>query len=250
MIKTNIDSGYYFGLGVFETIAVEQHTPLFLCEHLRRLKTGLQNLHINNPDAEKSLTEAYITQKCRELPPGRQVLKICVSEQNLIITSRENSYCRDQYLQGFTTALTDIRRNETSPLTYIKSLSCADNILAKRAAARAGISEPLFLNTCGELTEGAVSNIFLIKDGKLITPPLSCGLLPGVLRKHIMEIHPVTEQTIRPRDIRSCDEMFLTNSLMGIMPVKSFGQTQFSSIEQTLTLSREYFARHQINVNI
>ena len=76
-------------------------------------------------------------------------------------------------------------RNDTSPLVGHKTMNYGDCILAHRAAAAAGMDERIFLNTRGQLAEGTVSNLFLVSGGRLYTPALSCGLLPGVLRDYL-----------------------------------------------------------------
>ena len=74
-----------------------------------------------------------------------------------------------------------VRRNETSPLTAYKTLNYGDCILENRQAHGLGMNERIFLNTKGQISEGTVSNIFFVRSGKLYTPDLSCGLLPGIL---------------------------------------------------------------------
>ena len=91
----------------------------------------------------------------------------------------------------------------------------------------AGIHEMIFINTKGQISEGTVSNIFFVRKNTVYTPQLSCGLLPGILRSYIMERFPVTETIIYPDELVYYDECFVTNSLMGIMPVKQLGNICF-----------------------
>jgi para-aminobenzoate synthetase/4-amino-4-deoxychorismate lyase len=93
------------------------------------------------------------------------------------------------------------------------------------AAARAeGFDELLFINENGELTEGAISNLFLERAGKLLTPPLACGLLPGVYRRHLLETRPNAEERVLTlADLRTADAVYLCNSVRGLRAVKSIG---------------------------
>ena len=93
------------------------------------------------------------------------MLKIVASEENILFLTRENHYGPADYEKGFHLAYTKVRRNETSPLTYRKSLNYGDCILEKRAVRGSDIQEPVFLNTRGEIAEGATSNLFFVKDG-------------------------------------------------------------------------------------
>ena len=84
-----------------------------------------------------------------------------------------------------------------------------------------------FCNSRGELCEGAATNLFFVRNRELLTPQLSCGILPGIMRRFILEHFPVTECVLRPSDLTSMDECFVTNSLMGIMPVQSLDSYTF-----------------------
>lgn len=242
MKKIEIDEGYFFGMGVFETIAVEAGTPLFLKEHLQRMRKSLETLQISCSEFE-TLTEARIKKECSQIPYKRGVLKICVSDKNVFFQTRENTYYAKQYEKGFTTKVTSVRRNETSPFTYVKSLNSGDTILEKRKAGKAGFSEAIFLNTKGKLAEGAVSNVFFIKDKKIYTPTVSSGILPGILRDYIIKTYDVLEKEIALDEVTQYDEMFLTNSLMGIMPVSCLEGEKKFLMEQGKNMAKMYLKR-------
>ena len=103
----------------------------------------------------------------------------------------------------------------------MKTLNYGDCILQKRAATARGIDEPLFLNTKGQVAEGATSNIFAVIQGEVVTPPVSCGLLPGVMRDFALRVTGAKERPLSPEELMQADEVFLTNSLMGAMPARS-----------------------------
>lgn len=211
-----LDEGYFFGLGVFETIAVVNGRAVLLEEHLNRLRKGMRFLGLNG-DTDKEQILEYLMQH----PMAHGVLKISVSESNCILTHRQNPYGSEQYQKGFRAKLSRVIRNETSPLTYHKTMNYGDCILEKRKALEEGFDEFVFCNSKGEICEGTSSNIFFVKDNVVYTPKLSCGLLPGIIRAYLMGTENIAEAVIGRQEISAYEECFLTNSLMGIMPVTS-----------------------------
>lgn len=232
-----LDEGYQYGLGAFETIAVVENKAIFLMEHLHRLNKTLAFLNISQSISEETVQNHLVQ---HPIPYG--ALKIMISEKNLTFKESQVVYPKAQYQNGFRIDYSKVKRNETSPLTYHKTLNYGDCILEKRNAKRLGLDELLFLNTRDELTEGSVCNIFFAKDGQLYTPPISCGLLPGILRDYIGQTYTVTEQIIKREDIPGFDECFVTNSLMGIMPVQSLGNVEFNIRTLTETIIKKYLA--------
>lgn len=234
-MNLNLDNGFSFGIGAFETIAVYRSRPILCKEHFRRLDHTLQFLNIR-----ERLTPDHVAAYLSSHPIHFGAVKVMVSENNQLILERSNPYTKEKLQRGMTTALSPVRRNDTSPLTYHKTLCYADSLLEKQRFAEAGIDEPLFLNTRGELTEGAVSNLFIIKGQQILTPPVSCGLLPGILRQWLIENHPVLEQPLTLCDLVTADECFLSNSLMGVMPVRCFGEHRYTRFTLTETLQAHY----------
>jgi para-aminobenzoate synthetase/4-amino-4-deoxychorismate lyase len=84
-------------------------------------------------------------------------------------------------------------------------------------ALRDGFDDVLFLNLRGEVTEGAISNLFIVKDGRWFTPPIECGLLAGVYRRHLLETRPdIQERALREEDLRTADAIYLCNAVRGL----------------------------------
>jgi branched-subunit amino acid aminotransferase/4-amino-4-deoxychorismate lyase len=109
-------------------------------------------------------------------------------------------------------------------LSRVKSTAYLPNLLARREAKARGADEALFLNGQGRLAEGSASNVFLLSNNRLETPPVSAGLLPGVLRSVLLERGgeaglSVREADLSPEDVLSAEAVFLTNSIIGITPV-------------------------------
>ena len=237
-----LDEGFLFGMGAFETIAVEKGKPILLEKHIERLEKAADFLQLGSCSARgfsKEKVFSYLASQDSEMT-DHGVLKIVCSAENMFFQMRKNIYSEEDYAKGFVTDISKVRRNETSPLVYHKTLNYGDCILEKRAATAAGINEKVFVNTKGQISEGTVSNIFFVRNGKLYTPDLSCGLLPGILREYLCETENVEEAVIYPAELRQYEECFVTNSLMGIMPVNQLGEWKSESREVTNQLLKKY----------
>lgn len=231
----NADEGFWYGIGAFETLLIHKGLPAYLPEHLARLNRALTVL-----DIPRNIEFETITSYLAAHPIEEGFLKIGVSSENIEIITGSPRYKASQYETGFATGLSPLMRNESSPLTYIKSLAYADNLLAKRRAMSEGLDEPIFANSRGELCEAASSNIFFVKNHRIYSPPLSCGLLDGVVRARILALTDAEECVIRPEVIGDFDEMFLTNSIVGVMPTRSFGEKIFERREVTDEVAHRY----------
>ena len=185
-MEITLDEGYSFGLGAFETIAVKDGKLIFLDRHLRRLDRALHFLKIGTLD-ERGITEKQVIDCVKQQKLKDGACKLTVSKKNVVFQQRQNPYTDDIRRTGFVMDFSSVRRNETSPLTAYKTLNYGDCILENRQAHGLGMNERIFLNTKGQISEGTVSNIFFVRSGKLYTPDLSCGLLPGILREYLCE---------------------------------------------------------------
>ena len=234
-MQITVDEGFQFGLGAFETVAVLKNRPVFLERHLERLERAQEFLGIRQ---QVTAEEVYAYLEGRPTEYG--ALKIAVSRENKLILPRANHYTEEVYEKGFAADFSKVRRNETSPFTYHKTMNYGDCILEKRRAAAEGLDELLFLNGRGEISEGTISNVFFVQRGRIFTPEVSCGLLPGILRGYILERCEVTETRIYPEDLEQFEECFVTNSLMGMMPVLRLGSRRFLKRETADRLRAEY----------
>jgi 4-amino-4-deoxychorismate lyase len=211
--KIILDSGFLFGRGLFETMLVKEE-PLFLREHLERINKGLPLIGIDKKISAEEVLDAAEKLQCR----GR-VLKMAVTEKNTLFTTRENRYKPEHNSRGFNVGISQVMRNESSPLTYLKSLNYLDNILEHERCVSQGLDEVLFFNSRGMLCEGSVSNVFFVKGDRIFTPAVECGLLGGVVRKFILDSFDVTEGSFGREELHKADAAFLTNSVMGIMKI-------------------------------
>ncbi|MDQ7093953.1 aminotransferase class IV [Desulfosporosinus sp. PR] len=228
-----------FGFGLFETLLVLEKGPLFLDLHWGRMTRGaeLLNLQLPNKEERTDLLQKFLRQT-PDSPP--YALRLTLSggspsaglPAQLFFSVRPLPYFPEQYRKGISLHVLANPRNEHSPLISVKSTNYLENILAKEEAANFGADEGIWLNSQGYLAEGTMSNFFFIKNKQLFTPSLSSGCLPGTRRQLVLELAhkldiPAEEGFYTLSDLLSADEVFMTNALMGIMPVKSAGHTVF-----------------------
>jgi branched-subunit amino acid aminotransferase/4-amino-4-deoxychorismate lyase len=231
------DRGLLHGLGLFETILAVDGHPVFARRHLERLALGSERLgwSFEFPDAVETMVElaarnGFTHGRCRirltltagtgmmgDLAPGGDRLLLMtatrVAEPPATITAN----------------LSPFVRNERSAIAGFKSQSYAENPIALDQARRLGFEETVFLNTSGNLCEAATSNLFLVKNGTLLTPSPASGCLPGITRGVVIELAarlgiPVQETDLPARLIHEADEIFLTSSIRGVMGVSRFEQ--------------------------
>lgn len=231
-----LDSGYQFGLGAFETISIYKNKPLFLTEHLNRLNKALTFLNIN-----KVITIDDIKPYLNHKTDINFALKIMVSDENTIVTTRDIPYTKQNYINGFNIEISEIKRNNTSPFVFHKTLNYGDNIIEKRRANEINVDEILFLNNNDEIAECTTSNIFFIKDNQIFTPKISCGILAGTIRNYLCNLYNIKEEIIYLEDIKNFDECFVTNSLIGIMPVNRLSTKTFTNRTMTTKILNNYF---------
>lgn len=229
-----LDNGVFFGQGIFETIFFGE-APYFLDFHINRLKQGLKAL-----DMKPLIEEDKVLEYINKLGIKNKVLKITVTEKNIILTTRENIYTEEMHEKGFSLKISKVLRNSTSILPRIKSTNYIENILEKRNGAKEGYDDVIFFNEKGFLCETSVSNIFCIKDNKIYTPSCYNGLLNGTIRDWIINNFEVIECDITMKDLKSMDEVFVTNSLLGIMKVKSIEDLQFNKNVITKSIRDRY----------
>ena len=233
-----LDEGYSFGLGLFETILLYNEKPIFLDEHLARINKSITDLELKIEKLKKNEVFQYLNNNKNTLE--YEVLKIVLSEKNRIFLKREYTYTEKDYQKGFSLNISKVRRNESSIFTFHKTLNYGDNILEKRKSKKLGYDEPIFLNSKNQITEGATSNIFVVVEDKIYTPKLSCGLLNGIVRQYIVSNYDVIESEIDLEFLNNADEIFLTNSLFGIMPVNNLEKKVFKSQKISKNILQNY----------
>jgi branched-chain amino acid aminotransferase len=234
-IETN-DRGFLLSDGIFETIRVYSGVISRLSDHYNRLKksadflnipfvmsfnelnlalhTLLEKSDLKDKDASMRLTLTRGTGPRGLLPPEKV-------NPTVMITA---FFFPETVHKPYKVMISQIKRNESSPLSNIKSLCYLDNIIARKQADEKGFNECIFLNTQGHVACGSVANIFIVTDKGIVTPRIEDGILPGITRSVVIKICEennirVFEQTILLSDLLTAKEVFFTNRLIEIQPV-------------------------------
>ncbi|NJD08238.1 MAG: aminodeoxychorismate lyase [Methylococcaceae bacterium] len=233
-----LDRGLHYGDGVFTTLPVRRGVPLFLEEHLDRLSRDAAQLYLPCPDRELLQLEA---RRLAESQPDA-VLKILLTRG----TGGRGYQCPDPAVptrvlalyplpdypascsaEGVRVGVCATRLGHNPALAGVKHLNRLEQVLARREWSGSEVREALMCDQDGFVVEGVMSNLFLVQSGKLLTPLLDrCGVR-GVMRARVMRVaaefgQGVVEGRIGLDQVRAADEVFLTNSLIGIWPVAEF----------------------------
>lgn len=234
-----LDYGFLFGYGLYETMRAYKSKAFRLDNHLARLRFSGDRLGILIHtalirDAVKDVIKANNFHQtrvriCVSIGEGTMSpnLDSCKQPTIAVLASEYTPPSPEKYRKGYKVVLSSIRRNSRSPVTYLKSANTLENMLARREAKDAGADEAFFLNERGYLTEAAGNNLFLVKDGFLKTPRYESGILPGVTRVVVFELAAqlgikVKEVNFRLVELLQADEVFVTNSVIEIVPVTMF----------------------------
>jgi branched-chain amino acid aminotransferase len=223
------DHGLTVGDGVFETIAVRAGRPLAATLHLARLLRSALALGLPAPDT--SALRAAVDEVTAAGDVTDAVIRVVyTSGSGPLGSDRGDGRPTAAVLLGPAPdrpLATDVvtvpwPRNERGALAGVKTTSYAENVLALAEAHRQCASEAIFANTAGDLCEGSGSNVFLVLDGRLLTPPLSAGCLAGVTRALIIERCglDVGEQDVPVTALAEAEEAFLTSATRNVQAVR------------------------------
>ncbi len=233
------DHGLLYGDGVFEGIRFYSGRVFRLEEHIRRLFDSARAILLKLPWTQEQVIQFTVdTIKANGLTDGYVRLVVtrgtgglglnpylCERPSMFIIASTIQLYPEEYYTNGLAIVTCATRRPAPAALMpQVKSLNYLNNIMAKVEAIQAGAMEALMLNEQGYVSECTGDNIFLLKNGTLLTPPVADGALDGVTRQVILELAgqlgiPWKEQTLTRYDIFISDECFLTGTAAEVIPV-------------------------------
>jgi len=233
------DHGFLYGDGVFETMRTYHGKVLLLTDHLARLERSASTLGLSLPVSRERLAdlvrEASTRNRLQEAylrvtvsrGPGEIGLDpaLCKAPTLVIIAKPFQPYPDSFYKHGVSVVIAATRRNSPEAIPpHVKSLNYLNNILAKMEATAAGAHEALLLNRYNEVTEGTTSNVFVVREGRLRTPAIDCGILAGLTRGVILKVaHNLgieTEETrLTVNDLYDADECLLTNTTQEVLPV-------------------------------
>jgi branched-chain amino acid aminotransferase len=239
-VISSADAGLMTGMGVFDSLCGYAGKPFDLEKHYSRLCKDAEKIGAEAPS--KELIESVLEQlmERNSLNEGRCRLRVSIfmlaGGQCRVVVNATELPQRDEFSKVF---MVPYQVNEFSPLTGVKSSSYAANNLALKEAITSGGDEAMMMNTRGHLCEGTTSNIFLVKDGELYTPPLSSGCLPGVTRDTVLEIAREIGVIYHMRDltlddVSQSDEAFLTSSLREIQSIAEFDGQEMPAVNGEL----------------
>lgn len=232
------DHGLLYGDGVFEGIRFYGGRVFRLEEHMNRLYDSAKAICLTVSLDKATLTEAVLeTIRRNELQDGYVRLVVtrgsgdlglnpalCPKATVFVIASKITLYPEEMYRNGLVVATCATRRIAHGALSpMVKSLNYLNNVMAKLEAQQAGAGEGLMLNEQGYVAECTGDNIFIVKSGKLFTPPISSGALAGVTRAVVFEMAaefgiPISEPEMTRYDIYTADECFLTGTAAEVIP--------------------------------
>jgi len=233
------DHGLLYGDGVFEGIRAYHNRVFKLEEHIERFYESARTLTMELPISEEEMTEVVL-ETCRRndlrdayirlvATRGKGDLgldpKKCPRPTVFCIAASIQLYPEELYTKGLEVVTVATRRNLAEACNpRVKSLNYLNNIYGKIEANLAGVPEAIMLNQEGYVAEATGDNIFLVKKGKLITPPIHAGILEGITRNCVMDLArekgiPVEEKLFTRHDIFNAEECFLTGTAAEVIPV-------------------------------
>ncbi|AKG04753.1 MULTISPECIES: branched-chain-amino-acid transaminase [Salimicrobium] len=226
------DHGFLYGDGVFEGIRAYEGNIFKLDEHLNRLYDSAKSVMLEIPYSKEELEE-IIAETIRKNELESAYIRVVVSRgigdlglnpvscskpRLVVIAEALSLFSKELYERGVRLASVASRRNRPDVLPpQVKSLNYLNNILVKMEANQAGVDEALMLNDQGYVTEGSADNVFIVKNGKIYTPPVYLGALEGITRNAIIDIadelgYQIMEQPFTRHDVYVADEVFLTGT--------------------------------------
>lgn len=231
-----LDRGFYFGDGVYDVVMAFNHVPFALGDHLDRFENSARQLEIECPydrDVLARLIEEGISQVegdelivyfqlTRGAAPRRHAFPPKGTPATFVMTVRPHSFSARDYQEGLRSALfEDFRWGRCD----IKTLNLIPNTYCMQKAAEAGCDDAIFARG-GLVTECAASTMYAVRGGTILTHPLTCEILPGTTRKHILELAqalsiPVEERAFTTEELFTADEAFCSDVTHRPAPVVS-----------------------------
>jgi 4-amino-4-deoxychorismate lyase len=239
------DRGFMYGDGVFDTMRFTQRRPLLWERHVARLQEGLQRLGLPGVDEDILVHEAHAVIDASELEAG--ALKIVLTSgagergyarpRQMTITRVVSAYPINRwpgiiYNQGAQLMFCRMRITRNPRLAGIKHLNRLEQVMARTEITNDEIREGVMLDDTGNIISGTMSNIFLISGKELLTPDISGGGVKGIVRGLLLDKagemgFSAAVRNVTREDLEAADECIITNSLIGVCPVKGINQFDF-----------------------
>ena len=234
-----MDQGFLFGASVYETVRTYDGVPFLVARHLKRLRESASALGIDIDVSDETLTHR-LQETLEASANAESSVRIVVSAgvgaidyrqgstktPTIVIVVRPlGSFPDSLYQDGATASFVSIMRAGRGNLSpRIKSSNLLNNLMALRQAHERGAYEALMLNPKGEVCEGSMSNVFVVTDATIATPPISAGILEGITRELVLSIareggFVLEEKTVLPEELLGADEVFITASSRQVVPI-------------------------------
>ena len=243
------DHGLLYGDGVFEGIRAYNGIVFKLKEHISRLYRSAHTLMLKIPLTEEEITQAVLeTLRKNNLRDAYIRLLVtrgvgdlgldprkCPKPSVIIITDTISIMSSEAKEKGISTVISWVRRHAVDTTTHeIKSLNYLNSVLAKMEATAYGADEAIGLDKTGVISEGVGENLFIVKDGKVFTPPSSTGALEGITAKLAIEFaknlgYDVSEANITPFQLFTSDEAFFTGTAAEVVPIREVNKRQIGN---------------------
>jgi branched-chain amino acid aminotransferase len=243
------DHGLLYGDGVFEGIRAYNGVVFKLKEHIDRLYRSAHSIMLQIPITDEEMTHAVLgTLRRNKLNDAYIRLVVtrgvgdlgldprkCPKPSIIIITDAISLHSSEVKEKGIATMISWVRRNPVDATTHeIKSLNYLNSVLAKIEANANGADEAICLDKNGFVSEGVGENLFIVKNGKILTPPSSTGALAGITAQVIVELaaklgYEVTETNITPFQLFTADEAFFTGTAAEIVPIREVNKRQIGN---------------------
>jgi len=235
------DHGLLYGDGVFEGIRAYDGVVFKLREHIERLYTSAHTIMLEIPITQKEMIKAVLdTLKKNQLKDAYIRLVVTRGAGDLGLDPRKCSkatviiitepmitlHSKEKKEKGITAMIAWVKRDPVDATSHeVKSLNYLNSVLAKIESNIAGVDEAICLDKTGFVCEGVAENVFIVKDGKIITPPTSTGALRGITRSVVMQLaeklgYTMIERNITPNELFTADEVLLTGTAAEITPVR------------------------------
>jgi branched-chain amino acid aminotransferase len=240
------DHGLLYGDGVFEGIRAYKGVVFKLKEHIDRLYRSAHAIMLSIPLTKEEMTQAVLaTLRKNKLKDAYIRLVVtrgvgdlgldprkCLKPSVIVITDTISLHGDEAKVKGITTLISWVRRNPVDTTTYeIKSLNYLNSVLGKIEANVNGVDEAICLDKNGYISEGVGENLFIVKSGKILTPPSFTGALAGITAQVVVKLakklgYEVTETNITPFQLFSADELFFTGTAAEIVPIIEVNKRQ------------------------
>jgi len=240
------DHGFLYGDSIYETIRTSGGRPFLLERHLERLRASAAALHLDldrtleddhrgvdealaaaaNPE---SIIRIVVTRGEGDIGYGQD---LCPHPSSLIYVRPTHPLHDPETRPGIRVVILSVLRNDPRTVSpAIKSGNLLNNILGAHEAEERGVQEGIMLNPAGQVAEGTMTNLFIVKDGVVRTPPLEDGILPGITRGFVLEVArdigvSIREESFPPANLLAADEAFLTGTTRAVQPILSVDEVQ------------------------